>query len=407
MWLRSLALLIALSSTSFAQIKTVESFSYETYLNDSIPDPNDKLSLVSLIENAAVQRELGMSSDQVSAYKEQLEACDGSFSSVTRRLGEKSPLDSTREEMLYRFESERAKRRIVLDEIISPRQWDRLHELAYQIEVARVGWLEAITAGRLGRDIGVYENQWDGLKRTAKQIETEKLSEVVAILTLAQSKFLALINANDRSSIQQAIEAPFGFVEYAPNQQNKELPEYHFSTVHASQRNWEFIFNPSVQAELGIERDARELEKLRNFIEAGAGVVEVCNELHDMFTNGQRARWQELIYQIEIHRFGFYQVLKQRSLSGLVNVPPEELEKVAQQSAGIEQEKSEAIARVLAKAQAAYLKALVPEQATKARLLIGQPFDYRDEIYLNGLERGSRLQACANWCDFGHFSRCK
>ena len=241
MWSRSLVVLLLSSSFGFAQVATIQqgpSRAFETFGNDSVPDPNDKLSVALLATNASVQKELGMHPSQVAALNNQLKANGGSFSSVSRTSNGKSPLSMSREEMESRFHAERTNRQLILDEIFSPEQWTRLSEICYQVEISRVGLFEAVWDGRLGREIGVYDNQIDRLERKAKQIKENCLSELEKVLSRAQEKTLSAINPKDRLTISDAIGEPFWYIEEIPNPRFSNMPLQRFVTAKPLQKNW-------------------------------------------------------------------------------------------------------------------------------------------------------------------------
>ncbi len=60
-----------------------------------------------------------------------------------------------------------------LEEILLPNQLKRIRQLAYQVEIAKLGLSESLTDGRLGKDIGVNDNQKQHLAEKAAAVEAE------------------------------------------------------------------------------------------------------------------------------------------------------------------------------------------------------------------------------------------
>ena len=143
----------------------------------SIPDPNNRLSLASLVSNPYVAKELELTA-QVGDLLKQAERENGgplsisvSYSDELPKYGELEAIHAARQ----------AKWTELCDEALTPDQWERLRELAYQIEVYRVGFDGALTAGRLGSDVGVFENQKSRLSQKASQVEKELRQVVVSL----------------------------------------------------------------------------------------------------------------------------------------------------------------------------------------------------------------------------------
>ena len=175
--------LFVFAKLSFAQFEPVYEPGTATVIHftesfrASIPDPNNRLSLASLVSNPYVAKELELTA-QVGDLLKQAERENGgplsisvSYSDELPKYGELEAIHAARQ----------AKWTELCDEALTPDQWERLRELAYQIEVYRVGFDGALTAGRLGSDVGVFENQKSRLSQKASQVEKELRQVVVSL----------------------------------------------------------------------------------------------------------------------------------------------------------------------------------------------------------------------------------
>jgi len=157
-------------------------FHFTELFRASIPDPDDKFSLVSLVSNPYVAKELGLNL-LVADILKQAERENGGPLSIGVIHSEKMLTQSERATI---YAAKQLKWTELCDEALTPSQWIRLRELAYQIEVYRVGFDVALTAGRLGSDVGIFENQKSRLSQKASQIEKELRQAIVAALTVTQ-----------------------------------------------------------------------------------------------------------------------------------------------------------------------------------------------------------------------------
>src|SRR5690606_16910355 len=90
------------------------------------------------------------------------------------------------------------KQNAILDEIVSPAQWERLRQIAYQVEVGRIGFANALTEGRLGDDSGVHEQQTELVQRKAKEAEAKAKADILKILARMQDEILAELTPEQR-----------------------------------------------------------------------------------------------------------------------------------------------------------------------------------------------------------------
>lgn len=178
----------------------------ETYGQDSIPDVNNNLSLVTILKNPQVARASGISPEATKQILKELRKNNGSFSVIFSEGGRMSGSDYE----LFKKDADAARRtrEAWLDEFITPDQWKRLRQLAYQTEIARVGWSGALTSGRLGRDAGVTENQHTSIKNRVADIEAETQKKIQKLLAEAQEQILSELSTQQKAKAKELLGEP-------------------------------------------------------------------------------------------------------------------------------------------------------------------------------------------------------
>lgn len=168
-----------LSTFASAQIRSSASVSKLRQSGYVIPNPDDKLSLATLLSHQSVRTAVQLDDESEKRLLEFLRLNGNSFKTIPMSFtGESAPPIAE-----YRdAQSEhRKKSELFLDEILSSKQWQLLKQAAYQVEVGRIGLGPAITAGRLGEDIGIHEQQREQVERKAKEIQS-RVDEVRPIV---------------------------------------------------------------------------------------------------------------------------------------------------------------------------------------------------------------------------------
>lgn len=201
-----------LPSYALSQSNDVGGQTETRLIGKSIPDPESLLQIAAFAANPTVAEELKLTKDQLRAIKSMLKQANGALAVVlyeptTTPDGNKpSSL-----EISQAIRETRRKREKDLEEILRPDQRMRLKEIAYQIEVYRVGIGAAITEGRLAEDVGVTENQKTALRKKCNAIEERVQKEISEILLKAQEELLRELSAEQREKAKSLLGHPFYF----------------------------------------------------------------------------------------------------------------------------------------------------------------------------------------------------
>ncbi len=178
------------------------------YKGYSIPDPNDALSVIPFAVNPSVANEIGLDDESIKVLKELLKESDGAPRGVRLSFpsGPDAPTATERDAYYARVLTER--RRLV-DEVLPPTKQKRLREIAYQIEVSRVGLGNALTQGKLGEDVGVYENQRTTIREKAERIELKMREQIRLVMEQAQDELLQELTPEQRATAKSCLGKPF------------------------------------------------------------------------------------------------------------------------------------------------------------------------------------------------------
>jgi hypothetical protein len=375
----------ALNSNAIGQVfletNSRRSFTVETFGTDCIPDPSNKLSLITLaLNNSSIQRELRLSTQELEALINERTRNNGSFSSPMIETGPEE-VGSARTRALIAIAI--ARNEAVLDEIISPSQWLRLREIAYQTEIARIGIANAIATGRLGRDIGIYDNQKSSLCTQANRIEAKAAVAIAKVLKAAQLELLSELTPTQRSTAQQCLGEPFNFRDDDTSlflrMQSTKPWNYSIPDPRVDQSLVSIIQNKSVQAELEFsESESATFTRLFEEFKVNGNV----SVLTEVLTRERWTRLKELDYQIEIARIGMGKAITNGYLARDVGVDENQKVLLLKRASEIEKDTDAKVAKIASEAQTEFLGKLVPEQRDKAINLLGsQAFRCRPDDF--------------------------
>jgi len=361
----------------------------ETY-RASIPDPGNKLSLVSLISNPYVARELGLNTD-VTRLLKQAEHENGGPLSINVTTSE---VLLTLDELSSIHLANQLKWTKLCDEALNPAQWSRLRQLAFRIEVYRVGFGQALTAGRLGADVGVFENQKTRLSQRATQTERDLKQAIVEALAVAQESVLSELSSEQQMVCKERLGAPFLFRVELFQAHRRVEPENRLTLVV-------LLRNPSVAAELGLNEES--LKVLLERLAANGGSLKIPIQTRDpgesresfaskraitvaqserfadeALTPAEWKRLRELAYQIEVYKLGFTGALKSGFLGHSLDITEKQLKALGEKIQQIEITQAAKFVQIIGAAQKAMLAELSPEQRSRAIELLGKPFFFVD-----------------------------
>lgn len=160
------------------------------------PDPNIEEHLFGMLTDSDVRREVGFSDAQSNGYKEAMS-----------RLAVSTPQNLFKDAAARAaFKSGRSAAILdALREVVTPEQQSKLKALAYRYEVSAVGLPEALTAGRLSDEVGVYPNQHERILRIGAEIEARLRDDIHRLRKEAELQLLQELSPEQREKAKTVL----------------------------------------------------------------------------------------------------------------------------------------------------------------------------------------------------------
>ncbi|MEZ6151393.1 MAG: hypothetical protein R3C09_14830 [Pirellulaceae bacterium] len=171
------------------------------------PDPNDKKVLLQLATEFRVQKELGLDELQLAAIRKLMKEYEVRLTEFAQKKDRNG------------FELQAIVQELdescidAVEEIFSIAQFKRLSQIAYRVEVSIIGLGKALTEGRLGKQIQVYENQYERIERRSEQIEQQLQSDIIALYERAELELAEELPPDKRKMVLDLIGKPFVYRE--------------------------------------------------------------------------------------------------------------------------------------------------------------------------------------------------
>lgn len=377
-----------------------------------IPDVNNKLSLASLLYNRTVAEGLGIDVEGRKLINDFLAANGGSF--AIKVITYPNNIPKTDEEEQAERDAHLANSQALLDELLSPGQWDRLRQMAYQVEVGRMGLASALTGGRLGDDSGVHGQQTDAIHRKAGQEDAKAKAEIVRILTRMQDEVIAELTPEQQKRAKQLLGEPIVLKEDLLSSMREPgsvepgaeaAGGYAIPDVNNKLSLALLLYNRSITKSLGLSDEGKRLiheylaQNNRSFqrktivqsqnnrktaeqieAEMEAFRTQSAGFLDELVSPGQWARLRQLAYQVEVSRIGLARAFTVGKLAADLGVEEQQMELIHTKAGAAEARAKAAIVQVLARMQDEVLAVLTPSQRKKAKQLLGDPIVFKEEV---------------------------
>jgi hypothetical protein len=175
-------------------------------------DPNNRSALFNMLANESVRRELKLDEDQQAGVQKILQESQKRLSEMVRAnmASGNNNIGAGISELV----AESKKRsEAAIEEILLPKQLERVRQLAYQVEIAQLGLGESLTTGRLGKEIDVHEDQKQHLTDKAAAIETEARLAIAKIRAAARAKLFAELAPDQRKHAEELLGPHFDYEE--------------------------------------------------------------------------------------------------------------------------------------------------------------------------------------------------
>lgn len=201
-------------------------------------NPNDRSQLFNLLANESVRRELKLTDQQFEGVQAVQKLSRTRMQGLIRSAMSKSEngrsisLGGSDFRDMMSENSKAADEAI--EEILLPEQLKRIRQLAYQVEIERAGLGESLVNGRLGKDVGVYDDQKQSLTDLAAKIDAETRQSIALIKADARKKLLASLAPEQRKEAEDLLGDYFDYEAVTLEQQlQKSVRRMRGSTENA------------------------------------------------------------------------------------------------------------------------------------------------------------------------------
>ncbi len=105
-----------------------------------------------------------------------------------------------------------------LSEMFPPASFERLKQIAYQVQIKEVGLGNVLVYGTMAEEMEFSATQWENLDRKAAQFEREKQEKIREIIEEYDAKLLKNLTPTQRRKYQELVGEPFEY-QPVPNEQ--------------------------------------------------------------------------------------------------------------------------------------------------------------------------------------------
>lgn len=186
-------------------------------------NPNDRSQLFNLLANESVRSELKLTDQQyegVQAVQKQSRArMQGMIKSAMSKSGNGRSISLGGTDFREMMSENSKAADEAIEEILLPEQLKRIRQLAYQVDIERTGLGESLINGRLGKDVGVYDNQKQSLTDLAARIDAETRQVIAQIKADAQKRLLASLAPEQRKEAEELLGDYFDYEAVSLEQQ--------------------------------------------------------------------------------------------------------------------------------------------------------------------------------------------
>ena len=188
--------------------------------------PTDASTFARLLQMDQIRNELKLTEPQLDGIRKLQQQSNQTLQKAAQEMmkalkegGEKPSIDQMREAR----ESVRDLTDRAIEEILLPEQMSRIREIAFQVEISRMGLGPALTRGKFGEKVGVRADQKPDLIRLAKKIDDEMKAKIAEIKREARDELLASLDSEQEKSAKELIGEFFDYSEPTMNDFAKQI----------------------------------------------------------------------------------------------------------------------------------------------------------------------------------------
>lgn len=201
-------------------------------------NPNDAATLASLLQMDRIRTELQITDSQLEGIRklqaqsnQLINAAVQEVMKAVKEGGERPDIDHLREAR----ENVRKLTDRAIEEILLPEQMTRIREIAFQVEITKMGLGPALTRGKFGEEVGVRPDQKPELIRLAKEIEAGMEEKIAKIKQEARDELLAVLDKEQQGKAKELIGKYFDYKAPTLDDMAKQMTEQFKKTKEAKE----------------------------------------------------------------------------------------------------------------------------------------------------------------------------
>jgi hypothetical protein len=357
-----------------------------------IPDPNNIEGLVHFLRNKSIAKELNFDEQQRGEVEKLLRETGGSLTAFSTP----GVPGQTLEEYKAVVALKKAKNRLAFEALLDPKQEARLVQIAYHVEIARIGMGESLINGFFGENVGVENYQKSALSTVSAAIEREAVNSIKTVALELRKRFCEEeLTLQQREQLDELLGKWFLFVE---NPGRDSTLDFAIPNPDSKKALLSLLNNRSVATELGLTGERQELlrhakKRLSQYSnEAGAIAIqlqinqeekskldsEVESAVVNLFSEEEWQRLRQVAFQVEIAKIGIAKALLGGRLGKQIEIEKAQRDSIAKSEAG-EIKLLETIGKVRQVANKKMLKELPALQRERAEKILGKDFQFVEE----------------------------
>lgn len=357
----------------------------------SIPDPESVLAVASLLSNKTIVDALGLDSKTSEAVSQLMADCKGSLTLYS------ASADVPGEEFIRQAKEYRISNAARLNELLDPLQLDRLKQIAYQVEIQRVGLGTALCSGCLGDKLAIEDSQREPITKLSELADKQFEREINSNKRSIWGKLIDILDEEQKTELNRNIGQLFLFRDqpYMTTDISGFAipdPEDVMSLVSLTRNRsvaGELSLSVEVSDELiGVSKKQSELisKASRNvggnmeerFLRIRVAKEEGRRELLKHVSESTLARLRQIAFQVEIERMGIKRAMLAGRLATYLELSSKQRAEVEALGSGVEQEFEEAVMKARLRQTSTVLSGLHPTQLLELKGVLGDPIKFKE-----------------------------
>ncbi len=177
-------------------------------------DPNNSSALTGLLQQDKIRSELKITPEQIAGIEKLQKKSNQLLSSAVQAMMKARSNGGGNLDLSTLQEAKDNVRDLTdrgIEEILLPEQFERIRQIAFQVEISRMGLGPSLTRGKLGESVGVRNEQKPDLIRLATKIEEETTAKIAQIRREAREELVATLDEDQQAKVIELIGDYFDY----------------------------------------------------------------------------------------------------------------------------------------------------------------------------------------------------